>query len=106
MVQCPVCRTSWHHSSPSPSKRGSQSFLQVSVPVGAEGGRGAMGGGGGGLRLKSLSPSQEMHLSEEKVIILEKIRKVLHKHNDKLASFQPLEVVPGHVYNIHVCDCC
>ena len=78
MVQCPVCRTSWHNSTASPSKPGGQLFLQVSVPVGGEGGGASRGvASGGGLRLKSLSPAHQMNLSREKVLMLEKIRKVL-----------------------------
>lgn len=80
VVQCPVCRTSWQNPTTSPSKPGGQSFLQVSIPVGEEGG--AVGGaikGAGGLRLKALTPSQQMNLSQEKVLMLEKIRKVFSK---------------------------
>ena len=77
VVQCPVCRTSWQLTTPSPSKLGGKSFLQVSIPVGTEGG--AVGGVSGGLRLKSLSPSQQVQLSREKVVMLEKIRKVSHR---------------------------
>ena len=76
-VHCPVCRTSWQYPLPSLSLSPSsqlvtQPFLPVSVPMGS----GEAGEGGlGGLRLKSLS-SSHVHLTGEKAVMVEKIKKV------------------------------
>ena len=76
-VHCPVCRTPWQYPllslSLSPSSQPvTQPFLPVSIPMGSSG---AGEAGEGGLRLKSLS-SSHIHLTGEKAVMVEKIKKV------------------------------